>query len=364
MKPYILGAAAIALFAGHVRRLVDLLGIFRTITPLGLDQCHTIQGPDDFRNCEDIVLAGPGIIYAACDTARDKVNMVMDIHHPMPEEEPGSIWQVDYSKGAVTKMGTFGDFHPLGMALVDPSLLMVISLNHHAPASIELFRLPTLEHLRTIRHPQIYTPNALHVLNGRNAPDGTPSFFFTNDHGYVTGIKKKAETVLGIPLGNIMFYDAPAGTAYPVARSLVFPNGLSGDNKSVLFLAETNTMTVRKYEILVDESTVRLQQVDEASFPMGVDNIHYDQKTGDLVVAGHPKVIELLQYVYKIGGVTTSPSLVSVWHTRDPSASVEELFADDGHFYPTSSSALIDHDAHKLVIAGLYAPGILVCDQQ
>ncbi|KAI9497917.1 hypothetical protein BDB00DRAFT_868044 [Zychaea mexicana] len=372
MKNYLIAAVVIALLANQARHLVELGGIFQTIHPLNTEQCHTIEGkysPEDFRNCEDIVMSPheAGIAYTACDPARDHKNMVMDVHRPVPHPEPGDIWRVDYVQGTATRFATLGDddFHPLGLAIVDASLMMVINLRHHAHAAIELFSLQDAKHIRTLEHPQIYTPNSIHILDGRSAADGTPSFFFSNDHYFRTGIMKKIENYASLPLANIMFYDAPTHTVYPVAQGLSFANGLAGDHKSVLFAAETYRMTVKRFEIVVDETQVRLQQTDHIKVPsMVVDNTHYDEKTGNVLVAGHPVGLDLLKFARNVDASKTKrpPSRVVAWHPH--TKQVDDVFVDDGTLYPTSSTAFIDHDAQKLVISGLYARGILVCDHQ
>ena len=260
------------------------------------------------------------------------------------------------------------DFHPLGLVLVNPTLLMVINLRHRNSTSIELFSLPDAKHIRTLTHPQMYSPNSIHILKGRSAADGTPSFFYTNDHYFLTGIKKQLENFLRLPLGSIMFYDALSHHAYPVARGLSFPNGLAGDHKQVLFAAESNKMAVHRYDIIAmpgdrndDDIKVQLRYVDKVTMPMGVDNTHFDPQTGDVIVAGHPKIFDLLKYVHVQNKNGKKPaSRVMVWHTN--TNQIEDLFVDDGTFYPTSSAAVIDNDTHKLIISGLYARGILVCD--
>ncbi|KAI7847433.1 hypothetical protein BDC45DRAFT_526068 [Circinella umbellata] len=372
LKNYILIAIATAFFANYIWDVLNVLGFTRTIPSTVHTECHVVEGPEDFRNCEDFVLSPtePGIAYTACDPARDYQNMVMDIHRPMPHPQPGYIWRIDYTKNSVKRMFTLDgdeDFHPLGLVLVNPTLLMVINLRHHNPASIELFSLPDAKHIRTLTHPQISSPNSLHILKGHSAADGTPSFFYTNDHYFITGIKKKLENFLRIPLGTIMFYDAPSHRAYAVARGFSFANGLAGDNKQVLFAAETNKMTVHRYDIITipaeddHDTKVQLHYVDKVTVPMAVDNIDFDSQSGDVTIAGHPKAWNLLKYVEAPEkNVKKLPSRVMVWHTN--TNQVEDLFLDDGTFYRTSSTGAIDNNTHKLIISGLYARGILVCN--
>lgn len=259
-------------------------------------------------------------------------------------------------------------FHPLGLA-IDDSLgkLLVINRVYDGPASIMVFHIDQqnqqLNYEKTIRHAQLYSPNSIHILKDpkyRNE-DGTPSFFFTNDHYFVSADLKSLETLSLIPLSSVMFYDIRTDMAYPVARGLVFANGLTG-NDSVLFVSESNRMAAHVYKIhLPNAAPVRLEHTAKINVGMATDNLHYDASSDRLLIAGHPKPLQLLSYVRKKTVYQVKPpSRVVSWHTT--SDIVETLFEDNGSTFSTSATAAVDPSAQKLLISGLYEKGMMLCN--
>lgn len=111
--------------------------------------------------------------------------------------------------------------------------------------------------------------------------------------------------------------------AYKVKGGLLFPNGVESDqDKSIVFVAETYRMEVKKYAVSQDITTGKLQVsvVDQIKVPgTAVDNVHYDKDTGDLVIAGHPNGLALVKkakHATKQENVPIPPSRVVVWHNQ------------------------------------------------
>lgn len=228
--------------------------------------------------------------------------------------------------------------------------------------------LAVLVHKKTIRHPKIYSPNSIHVLEDPRfrADDGTPSFFFSNDHYFADGILKIVENYF-FYLSNVGFYNARTGQVEKGIDGLLFANGLSG-NDQLLFVSETTRRAVRQYKIVVttdkkDVPHIHLDHITEHKFDMAVDNVHYNQDKELLTVAGHPKVIDLLKYVATYNDtaeVTKPPSQVDVWDIK--SGETKTLIQDDGALFGTSSTGILDLENAKLVVSGLLEEGLLVCD--
>lgn len=288
------------------------------------------------------------------------------------QQEPVSIAKFDIKEDKVKD-----DFHPVGVALdIHPTTgektFISINLPHHDTASIELFtvqdELAVLVHKKTIRHPKIYSPNSIHVLEDPRfrADDGTPSFFFSNDHYFADGILKIVENYF-FYLSNVGFYNARTGQVEKGIDGLLFANGLSG-NDQLLFVSETTRRAVRQYKIVVttdkkDVPHIHLDHITEHKFDMAVDNVHYNQDKELLTVAGHPKVIDLLKYVATYNDtaeVTKPPSQVDVWDIK--SGETKTLIQDDGALFGTSSTGILDLENAKLVVSGLLEEGLLVCD--
>lgn len=287
------------------------------------------------------------------------------------------VEQGDIDEVPVIKSEEFlGNFHPLGMDHAvtvkngkETTRFLVINLPHHEAPAIEVF-IRTEDGLiweRTLRHPLIVHPNAVHVYDDERfvSQDGLPSFFFTNDHYFASGLLKTIENFALLPIAGAYFYDARSDEVYPVARGLSFANGVAG-NASVLFIAETNRVRVNKYKITVNDNAtlVSLDRVDQVKVGMAADNLHYNDQTDDLIVTGHPKALSLLSFVKQANhtGVQRPPSRVVLWNSQKDE--VKDIFVDDGSRYGSSSGAVYDADTHNLIITGLYESGIIVCDRQ
>ncbi|KAI9314983.1 hypothetical protein BX666DRAFT_1861582, partial [Dichotomocladium elegans] len=318
------------------------------------------SGPPDFRYCEDLVLdSEPGVAYLSCDPGRALDNMVMDVHRrPVGQlAEGGGVWRLEYNKQAfITKVwdgSGIDDFHPLGMTK-NATHLHVINLAHAMPASIEIFDIEKNHHVETIRDPVIRSPNSLHLFGN----DG--SFFFTNDHHFITGIPKLAENFGRLPLGTIGFYNSTTRSAYVVAKGFLFPNGLDGTD-DVLYVSETfgPTVTAFRIEMGSKEHPILVREHKTDLF-MAPDNLHYDHDSGNVIIAGHPRGLALIQFAKHVESAAMSPSKVVIWNTKTDD--IKTLFEDDGSVYGSSASGAIDVASGKLLVSGLYETGIMICE--
>ncbi|KAG2234406.1 hypothetical protein BDF21DRAFT_427011 [Thamnidium elegans] len=380
---YIIPAAYVVSF---IYNFGPVTGIGRTIVDYNVDTCEKISGPTDFNFCEDVVLSNvSGVAYTTCDPERHLFNKVMG-HHFLEEGQKAKssdFWRVNYvevpasiEKFEINKeFDSTSDFHPLGITFdINPDtkeqVLASVNLPHYGDASIEFFTVDdeslTLTHKRTVRDPKIYNPNSIHIINDvrLRADDGTPSFFFTNDHYFSSGFLKKIENYF-LYLSNVGFYNARTGKVEKGINGLLFANGITGTDE-FLFVAETYRGTIKKYDIqieFVDEvPQVRLNYVKEAFFYMAVDNLRYVPEKDLVVVAGHPKGIDALVFMMvkdKVNAVKP-PSQVDVWDVE--SGETKTLLVDNGELFTTSTSGLIDLVNSKLIVSSLFDEGLLICD--
>ncbi|CAO3655977.1 unnamed protein product [Mucor hiemalis] len=297
----------------------------------------------------------------------------------------GDFWRVSYNEVPASiekfeinkEFDSTSDFHPLGISLdvhpvTNAKTLVSVNLPHQGEsAAIEFFEVDDehvqLTHKRTVRHPKIYSPNAIHVIADARlrAEDGTPSFFFTNDHYFGSGILKKLENYF-FYLSNVGFYNARTGQVEKGINGLLFANGVSGTDE-YLFVSETNKRTVRKYDIVIQTDaknvpSVTLNFISQAVFDMAVDNVRYLPEKDLVVVAGHPKALDFIKYVTIVDKSTVAkpPSQVDVWDVS--TGEVKTLIQDKGDLFGTSSTGAVDIQNSKLVVAGLYEEGLLICD--
>lgn len=252
--------------------------------------------------------------------------------------------------------------------------MVVINLPHHTPkdeALIEFFEVDDknvkLTHKRTLQHPKIYSPNSIHILNDVRfrAADGTPSFFFSNDHYFSSGILKKLENYF-FYLSNVGFYNARTGQVEKGVNGLLFANGLSGTDE-ILFVSETQKRHIKKFDIQVTTDKqglphITLNHVADTQFDFATDNLRYIPEKELLVVAGHPKGLDFLKYVTARDktGVQKPASQVDIWDLK--TGETKTLMRDNGDFFTASSTGNIDIKNSKLIVSGLMEEGLLVCE--
>ncbi|KAI9016340.1 hypothetical protein CLU79DRAFT_764551 [Phycomyces nitens] len=389
------GIGILGLAIHHLSPTIPLLGIGVTVHSIGSEGCSRVNGPVDFRFCEHAIRSTTekGVAYVACDPIRDLMNPVMDVEvlEDLTQAKTGSIWRLNYSaeNPQPEKMVIRGapsvanDLHPLGIAFDfdqenQKSYLIAANLPvQGAPHSLEIFNVvenadqeKELVHIRTINRAIMNAPNSIHIIKDSRfrSSEGIPSFFVTNDHHYTNDFMKILENYLLLPVSGVYFYDARVDTLTPVLSDLVFANGIAGDD-TVLFTAETNHMAVRQYKIKINDNkdqenghpTIALEYVSKKKFPMAVDNLSYDSSTKEMIVAGHPKALQLLQYVFSNDkqNLGIPPSLVMAWDIKDDS--VKKLFSDDGKLYGGSTTGFRDTETNTLVISSLLDSGLLIC---
>lgn len=159
----------------------------------------------------EIVLHQPsGLLYAACSTPLKRTFWLpafdfLDVSARLDQEDD-YIAMYDFSTSTVSRLSLSGFEDPRGLFVhgfdvipssTDPNQLFVYIINHRPPIDddpsivgpdsvIEIFATTVggtiLNHLATVRHPVLETPNDVLGL-----PDGQ-SFYFTNAHGSKTGL--------------------------------------------------------------------------------------------------------------------------------------------------------------------------------
>lgn len=397
--------------------MITFFGFFDEINDFNIESCEKISGkkgakdtkrktglifvgsigPQDFVNCEDFVLSDePGIAYATCDPILTYYNKVMGINRLAPGQpiENGAVWRVRYDEVRKNyrflfknnmhhlflqtpvdleklEIGPLKDYHPLGINLdIHPTTgkktILSVNMAHNHTPSIELFILQDkhLVHKHTIRHPGIYNPNSVYALRDERfrAEDGTPSFFFSNDHYFHIPLLKAIEPYF-FPLSNVNFYDARTGQIHKVVDNILFANGVAGTD-DVLFVSEIGKSTVRQYKINRQPDgfpSVYLDFVNEVKVGGAPDNLYYNAKEDILMIALHPKPLDIYKRLLSDPAEAhPSPSKVMVWNIGTGETKV--ILQDDGSLFSTSTSAAFDTKHSKLIVSGVQEEGLLICD--
>lgn len=269
-------------------------------------------------------------------------------------------------------MGLVKDFHPLGLTFdVHPvtgeKTILIVNLHHKSSPVVDVFNVhgKQLIHKRTIYDPKMYNPNHMHLMQDEQfrADDGTPSFFFSNDHYFKHRLLKKIETYL-FPWSYVGFYNARTGRVEDAVNGLSFANGVAGTD-DILFVSETSAGVVRQYKINKGMKQgapyVYLDYVNKVKVGGAPDNLHYHADKELLVIAAHPKPLEFYKRISS--DPATAPkasSQVEVWDLSTDET--RTILQDDGSLLSTSSSGVFDTKTSKLLVSGVYADGVIVCD--
>ncbi|KAG1145432.1 hypothetical protein G6F37_004136 [Rhizopus arrhizus] len=372
----------IAFLVPFIYNSIEILGIFKEIKSYNIETCQKLLGPPGLDHCEDITLSNePGVAYVSCDPMLAYRNKVMGFNRLKPGEpiENGAIWRVAYDQkpAVIEKLGSgsLKSYHPLGISFdVHPvtgeKTIFTINLADNEPPSIEVFTVDDVKqlvHKHTIRHQKIYNPNHVHVIQSEQfrADDGTPSFFFSNDHYFNIPLLKHIETYF-LPWSNVGFYNARTRQVEKAVDGLLFANGVAGTD-DVLFVAETSAGVVRQYKInrktdIEGVPHISLDYLNKIKVSGVPDNLHYHPDKEMLVIALHPKPTEFYKRIAAVDPATApyASSGVEVWDVS--TGETKLILQDDGSLFSTSSGAVFDTKNSKLIVSGIYDHGLLVCD--
>ncbi|ORX77785.1 calcium-dependent phosphotriesterase [Basidiobolus meristosporus CBS 931.73] len=378
-RPTFLFILVVSLLFPYVRLLLTRFGVFREVQDYGMDGCKKL---DQLRFCESLhIERDNGLVFFSCEVERMRWNPVMGLLDESVDNQSGKIWVYDMvgldGQPYPLKLVNFvGQFHPLGMTVVkhphevDTLLLYVVNLRTAARV-IEIFKVGTrkpqsMEHIRSIQHELINSPNDIHVdLTRAPSPDGLYSFYVSNDHGYENPFMHNLETKLGLPFGSVAYYNTALQQPQIVAKSIAFPNGITlGNSHRILFVASTFGNAIFGYHVESSESEpfpqLRFNSTLTIPVDMSVDNLDLEPTTGELYAAGHPKALKFLQHVRDRVN-NRSPSKVVRIIDPENEARVEPVFSDSGANFGTSSGAAVDHTRNIMFVAGLYEDSVLMC---
>lgn len=343
----------------------------------------------------------------SCDGNRLEWNTVMG---PLRDPKPkGAIWvyDIDTQTPAHVPLLDFpyeSDFHPLGIDVLpakgdEPAHLFVVNHGRNS-TTVEQFKLsePTTyfrahaEYVRTWTH-----PSAFHSANAI-IPLTPTEFYVTNDHAMTRRLPDPwgkfvplLETVLALPGGwvdhvELVARSSPTGPYLDyivtrVASRIPFANGiaLSPSGKEVAVVSTTSG-EVWLYDRNVTSNELAYRE--KVFVPISPDNIHYDEKKGSLIVAGHAHFPSFVKVVEK--QTTTAPSWVLEIEKKQPGEvgkddeapysaakrsiyrqsenySVKTLYQSNGEHYGMSTTGYRHDD--DLFVVGLYVDGVLQCTQ-
>ncbi|TFK54246.1 serum paraoxonase/arylesterase [Heliocybe sulcata] len=392
--------SATVVYHAHLKPRLRILGVGRQLQPTGNTQCRTVP---ELQACEKIVLhEATGLLYLACSTQSSRTHWTPAISNfnveGMSREDHVAVYDPITSR--ITRLQFRGydfrrDMSLHGMDVVpsasNANQLFVYLVNHRRPlgdldpkvhgadSSVEIFKTSAgssiLQHIMTIEHPVIKTPNDIAGSStGR-------SFYFTNDHGSKTGFSRHLEAFFGWPLASVGYCEIDTGCKH-AAKNLPGPNGITRAANDTYYVASSAAPQLRVMQRQPDD-TLLVKDV----IPLGQsqvvatlwliyharvlsdrlsDNIALDWD-GTLWVAGFPRVL-WTRFKHFINPAIKAPSSahqISLAH-NDRSIRkyrVEKVFEDDGSIASGITSVVHDSRRSRLFLhgEGFAAPHLTIC---
>lgn len=343
----LLGALVLIVLAFLIFNTLQFMGVFSEIEPLQPSQCEVIDG---IVGGEDLQWRASGESFFV--SARDR--RIPDAEGFLYLVTPKEVGSNEHRVKVVNPPLSF-PFRPHGISLrVDEERETLYVLNlagedrpYH---SIEIFDVQPsgeLLHAESIADEELRSPNSLVAIGAR-------SFFVTNDRGSRSSLGRLLESLLRLPLGNVLFYDG--STFHVVHRRTRYANGInaSADGEEI-YLAETLAHQVIIFRHLGEGALERKEVIKVNS---GVDNIDV-APDGSLWIAGHPHLGAYMRHARD----PDSPSPSQVLRlARDEAGKwqQEELFVDKGELL--SGSATAAYSQNRFAIGAVFDSHILLCE--
>ena len=331
-KLYIL-ISALVLLSAFVLHILISTGYFRDIEPyseLEIVDVVSIAGVEDITVAREDGFA----LLSAYDRAG----------HRQGSNAHGGIYYLNLLDSVLSPKlisARFSpNFHCHGIALLklDSIRYQVLAVNHTEGHTIEIFTLTgdVLSHEKTLKNPLMVSPNDV-------IPVGNNRFYFTNDHGYTSGLGRIAEDYLGLRASNVVYYD---GSQYTIAaENIAYANGINFDaTHKLLYVASPRDFMVKVYDVMSDFSLKHRLDIDAKT---GVDNLEIDA-SGNIWSGGHPNLLAFTSYASGKTPIAHSEIVRIVFHDTNQ-YTVETKFLDDGNLVSGSSVAATFKD---LVLVG------------
>jgi len=346
-----IGILAILIVAGVAGlRFARGAGLWATITPLG-GPCRTLParpGPEDI-----VVDRERGVAYVSSTDRR-----TWRRGGEAAAELRGAILRIDL-RGPVEGWALVevsppepASFLPHGIGLfVSGSGERSLFVVNHPPGAPDEVVIFDVDHEGRLRYRRSVADPLLFRLNDVQ-PAGRDRFYATNDHG--KGLPAVLQDGLRLDRASLVYFDGRR--ARIAAEGLSYANGvnLSRDGRE-LYVAETTDRDLRVYDRDPESGELGLATVVPVG--MGADNVDV-QEDGDLLVGGHPKLLDFLRHARDPSAPSPS-QVVRVSRKPDGSFRVRTVFMDDGR--RISGVAVAAGRGDTMLLGPVFQPKILVC---
>ena len=222
-------------------------------------------------------------------------------------------------------------FYPHGISLyrVNQRKCRIFAVNHvDDDHTIEVFDLieGRLTHIARLRSDEMISPNDVVAIDEKR-------FYFTNDHGYLKGIGRIGEEYLGLPFGNVVYFDGQSFDV--VADHIAYANGIIIDEeRNLVYVASVRHFLVKVYQQIDKGGLVWIEDIDCGT---GVDNISLSEM-GRLWIGCHPSLLTYKSY--STGQRQFSPSeIISLDYKGPGNFSITCEYVNDGSEMSASTVA-------------------------
>lgn len=212
----------------------------------------------------------------------------------------------------------------------------------------------SLKLVRSVKFPDVRTLNGITALEGDR-------FFVSQDLGFPPGPFQEAEKALRLPLGKLWYFDGKSEGPRVIRNDILYPNGIaiSADEKN-LYLASMTGRSLIVYDLIFDDAgQASLKWRREWGLKTAPDNLKW---AGDrLLIGSHRQLLTLLLHSFDGKRYRAPSQLISVKSLPD-AAVIEELHATRSGGLEGISTGVLLKDQSRIVMGGIWSPGILDCD--
>lgn len=215
-----------------------------------------------------------------------------------------------------------------------------------ANSTIEVFEVrgrhsTTMNHLHTVAHKDISTPNNVALASGSRT-----RFYTTNDHGaHKVGLMAHLGGLLNV--GNVVLCTVGQGCRV-VSEGHKFPNGLA-QHGGFVYVPSSMTGVIQVYRIKEDDE---LEKVEDIVIDYSLDNLSVDAN-GDIYVAAFPKGIDILLAFNDPLNAKPRSTIFRVRKGADGSHSWEKILEDgEGGTLPGATTVIHDAKTGRLFLSG------------
>jgi arylesterase/paraoxonase len=283
----VLSAVLLVGVVALVLRTLDALGLFTEVTHVACEDRRFISGVEGAQDVR-FDLASNTLFIAATD-ARAQLN------HPSPHDGI-YVWRPGQPAPPFKLDGTSADFHPSALSLfraADGSLtVMAVTQPAKGAPLVDIFDVTdpstgkiALHEREAIAGDMLINPDAI-------AAADKSRFYVTNTQTSKTFFGRMLEIHLLLPRANVIYFDG--ANFRIVAEGLRVASGIAlSPDGSHVYVGEMTGRELRTYAR--DSFSGDLSLAGELPVDSGLDNVSVEAN-GDLLIAGHPKLFDLLMY--------------------------------------------------------------------